>query len=55
MATTQVLACTPLPGTHSNDRICLQYGAPDTAVICGRHAATLDAEDYRIMHDAGTY
>lgn len=52
---TAYTACRVLFGACSNDRVELFYGAPASALVCGRHAAHLDADDYRIMSQAGTY
>lgn len=43
-------ACRVLFGTCSDDRVELFHGAPASTVVCGRHAGSLDADDYRIMY-----
>ena len=48
-------ACRILYGTCSDDRVELHAGATDPTILCGRHAAGLDADDYRTMRAAGTH
>lgn len=48
------LACAPIFGTHSDDRVKVHHGAAKPARMCGRHARYLDSSDFKTMRAAGT-
>lgn len=48
------LACEPLFGTCSADRVTVFYGTESPATLCGRHEAYLTPADYTAMRSAGT-
>ena len=39
----------------AGETIRAHFGSPSPSIMCGRHAGSLDASDYRAMRDAGTY
>jgi len=48
------LACRPLFGAHSKDRVDVHHGGDTPAHMCGRHANYLTPANFATMREAGT-